>query len=97
MPAEDLIKLPTISDANTAPCVNMNFQIEFRNNLMKDLRNFFSADLRFLGHLKKSRNYNLSLALCASVHHFRILDKDIMLFTCLVFLYIYIYISMKWQ
>ena len=91
MPAEELIKLPTFSDANTAPCVNMNFQIDSRNNLMKDLRNFFSADLRFLGQLKISRNYNLSLALCASVHHFRILDKDIMLFTCLFF------VSMKWQ
>ena len=63
MPAEDLIKLPAFSDANTAPCVNMNFQIGSWNNMMKDLRNFSSVDIRFLGKLKKSRNYNLSLAL----------------------------------
>ena len=63
MPAEDLIKLPTFSDANTAPCVNMNSQIGSWNNLMKDLGNFFSVDIRFLGQLKKARNYNLSLAL----------------------------------
>ena len=63
MPAEDLIKLPTFSDANTAPCVNMNFQIGSWNNLVKDLRNFLSVDISFLGQLKKSRNFNLSLAL----------------------------------
>ena len=57
MPAEDLIKLPTFSDANTAPCVNMNFQIGSWNNLRRDLRNFFSVDIRFLGQLKKVRNY----------------------------------------
>ena len=45
MPAEDLIKLPTFSDANTAPCVNMNFQIGSWNNLMRDLRNFLSVDI----------------------------------------------------
>ena len=63
MPAEDLIKLLTFSDANTAPCVNMNFQIGSWNNLRRDLRNFFSVDIRFLGQLEKARKYNLSLAL----------------------------------
>ena len=63
MPAEDLIKLPTFSDANTASFVNMNYQIGSVNNLMKDLRNFLSVDIRFLGQLKRSRSYNLSLAL----------------------------------
>ena len=63
MPAEDLIKLPTFSDANAAPCVNMNFQIGSVNNLMRGLRNFLSVDIRFLGQLKRSRNYNLSLTL----------------------------------